>query len=56
MRILVVSPVLPHLPSRDAARLAPSHLVERRLTWRTVAQRHEALYARLAQVGLEPAA
>ena len=28
MRILVVSPVLPHLPSHDAARLAPSHLIE----------------------------
>jgi glycosyltransferase involved in cell wall biosynthesis len=27
MRILVVSPVLPHLPSHDAARVAPSHLV-----------------------------
>jgi len=26
MRILVVSPVLPHLPSRDAARVATSHL------------------------------
>jgi glycosyltransferase involved in cell wall biosynthesis len=28
MRILVVTPVLPHLPSYDAARLAPSHLVD----------------------------
>ena len=28
MRVLVVTPVLPHLPSRDAVRLAPSHLVD----------------------------
>lgn len=28
MRILVISPVLPHLPSHDAARLAPSHLID----------------------------
>jgi glycosyltransferase involved in cell wall biosynthesis len=28
MRILVVSPVLPHLPSHDAARLAPAHLID----------------------------
>lgn len=28
MRILVVSPVLPHLPSHDAARLGSSHLVD----------------------------
>jgi glycosyltransferase involved in cell wall biosynthesis len=28
MRILVVSPVLPHLPSHDATRLAPSQLID----------------------------
>jgi glycosyl transferase family 4 len=28
MRILVVSPVLPHLPSHDAARLGPSQLID----------------------------
>jgi glycosyltransferase involved in cell wall biosynthesis len=28
MRILVVSPVLPHLPARDADRLAPAHLID----------------------------
>ncbi|HEX3175947.1 MAG TPA: glycosyltransferase family 4 protein [Methylomirabilota bacterium] len=28
MRILLVSPVLPHLPSHDAARLAPAQLIE----------------------------
>jgi glycosyltransferase involved in cell wall biosynthesis len=28
MRILVVTPALPHLPSREPARLAPAHLLE----------------------------
>jgi glycosyltransferase involved in cell wall biosynthesis len=50
MRILVVSPVLPHLPSRDAARLAPAHLVAQ------LSERHAVGVVAATAAGDTPAA
>ena len=42
MPTLVIAPVLPHRPARQAARVAPAPLIEPRVTRAAIGWRHEA--------------